>query len=496
MYQTVLLSEVARRDPFQSLFPIAAPTLEKIAASMRESGYDESKPVDLWRAPDGALVLIDGHTRFEAARVVGIDRVRGFVHPFADEDAALDYAIRCQVSRRNLTDAEILACVAALDQRKKTGPKPSSAPSEAKLGRSSEATAELLGVSRSTVERARTVIDHAPEPVRVAVEKGDLSVNAAYTQTQQARREVETAARDHGVVEELKMAPPEGSAPRIVLPVLTDRYDPDTRQMWVPSDEEVEQIRAASSATFNTQKGDSIEWARWSWNPVTGCLHACDFCYARDIANRFYEHKFAPTFIPERLAAPRNTKPPVLKPDAPEWDRIGFRNVFVCSMADLFGKWVPATVIRHVLREVRENPQWTFLFLTKFPERYEEFATEFPANTWVGTTAHQQSAVRRAEKAFRRLLDAGHEGVRWLSVEPMLEPLTFSSLEMFDWVVIGGASRSSQTAEFVPPYEWHADLWAQARVHGCAIYHKTNLGIDDRARLREYPAPKNTEGAM
>src|SRR5262245_41829123 len=26
---------------------------------------------------------------------------------------------------------------------------------------------------------------------------------------------------------------------------------------------------------FNPQEGADIEWARWSWNPITGCLHDC-----------------------------------------------------------------------------------------------------------------------------------------------------------------------------------------------------------------------------
>jgi hypothetical protein len=30
--------------------------------------------------------------------------------------------------------------------------------------------------------------------------------------------------------------------------------------------------------------------------------------------------------------------------------------------------------------------------------------------------------------------------VKWLSCEPMLEPLKFSSLAMFDWVVIGAST--------------------------------------------------------
>lgn len=30
-----------------------------------------------------------------------------------------------------------------------------------------------------------------------------------------------------------------------------------------------------------------IDWADATWNPVTGCLHGCEYCYARRIAKRF-----------------------------------------------------------------------------------------------------------------------------------------------------------------------------------------------------------------
>ena len=30
-----------------------------------------------------------------------------------------------------------------------------------------------------------------------------------------------------------------------------------------------------------------IEWCDSTWNPLTGCLHDCEYCYARKIANRF-----------------------------------------------------------------------------------------------------------------------------------------------------------------------------------------------------------------
>lgn len=30
-----------------------------------------------------------------------------------------------------------------------------------------------------------------------------------------------------------------------------------------------------------------IDWCDSTWNPVTGCFHGCDYCYARSIAKRF-----------------------------------------------------------------------------------------------------------------------------------------------------------------------------------------------------------------
>lgn len=30
-----------------------------------------------------------------------------------------------------------------------------------------------------------------------------------------------------------------------------------------------------------------IDWADSTWNPVTGCRHSCEYCYARKIAERF-----------------------------------------------------------------------------------------------------------------------------------------------------------------------------------------------------------------
>lgn len=238
---------------------------------------------------------------------------------------------------------------------------------------------------------------------------------------------------------------------------------------------------------LNKQDNSDIEWADWSWNPVTGCLHGCPYCYARNIAFDIYpaDVGFAPTIWLDRLTAPKNQNVPK---DAD--DNIAKKNIFTCSMADLFGRWVPNEWIERVFDEVAGNPQWNFLFLTKFPKRMAEFT--IPTNAWMGTTVDLQARVANAEKAF----EAVNASVRWLSIEPMIQPLKFSRLDLFDWIVIGGASPSRaidgtpDTPAWNIPIEWIVDLHQQARAAGCKIYYKTNSGLSDLSRIREYPGHK------
>jgi hypothetical protein len=61
---------------------------------------------------------------------------------------------------------------------------------------------------------------------------------------------------------------------------------------------------------------------------------------------------------------------------------------------------------------------------------------------------------------------------------------------MFDWVVMGGASKSTQTPEYKPDVLTEIiPLTTQAKDAGCMVYWKTNLmpGLNDDQRLREYP---------
>ena len=249
-----------------------------------------------------------------------------------------------------------------------------------------------------------------------------------------------------------------------------------TLKAWkeMPEAERAHALATHGDKSLNKQDNESIGWAKWSWNPITGCLHNCPYCYARDIANRFYEQGFEPSLQPSRLWAPQNQKPKLT-------DDVADRNIFTGSMADMFGNWVPEEWIEAVMASVRRSPEWNFLFLTKFPKRMID--REVPKNVWLGTTVDMQSRVKAVEDAFERV----PANTRWLSIEPLIEPLKFSRPELFQWVVIGGASASSATPAWNSPFEWTADLYMQFKRAGAKVYLKDNIGFNGARRPREFP---------
>ena len=205
---------------------------------------------------------------------------------------------------------------------------------------------------------------------------------------------------------------------------------------------------------------EQIDWAKWSWNPVTGCKHGCKYCYARDIANRFYsKNGFNPTFHKHRLKFPYTTKIPKKREK-----EIGIHNVFVCSMADLFGDWVPNEWINQILAVCKKTPQWIYIFLTKNPKRYLEF--EFPENSWIGATGDTQKRTNVSLDIFSKL---NNNRIKFLSCEPLLEPIKLKR-NSIDWLIMDSQSKSSGAKEFIPPWKWFSDLISEAQQMKIKVY--------------------------
>lgn len=171
------ISEVKTSAPFNELFDTKEEVVEAIAENMQGYGFDAARPIVLWA---DKKIVIDGHTRLEAARRAGIVQIYCREFPFRDEDTALAYAIHNQRNRRNITEAELLRCIEAVDKRREAGRPPKElASNDANLpkGKSAKKTAEIVGTSQATVERARAVLSDPEE--KAAVMTGKKSINRA-----------------------------------------------------------------------------------------------------------------------------------------------------------------------------------------------------------------------------------------------------------------------------------------------------------------------------
>ena len=246
-----------------------------------------------------------------------------------------------------------------------------------------------------------------------------------------------------------------------------------------------------------------ISWADATWNPVTGCLHGCEYCYARKIAERFggasethnneccnecqwitegtgeihslnepifdfdsgrnapFPFDFDPTFHRYKLDEPQRWKKP--------------RNIFVCSMADLFGEWVPDAWIREVFEACEAAPQHRYLFLTKNPARYMELAangviTKDHSNFWFGSTA------TTPETPF-----FWHNELHtFVSIEPILGPfkdLTDDGIDPVSkvkWIIVG-AETGNRKNKVTPKASWIMDIVQSAETTNTPVFMKESL---------------------
>lgn len=243
-----------------------------------------------------------------------------------------------------------------------------------------------------------------------------------------------------------------------------------------------------------------IDWCDSSWNPVTGCQHDCEYCYARSLANRYggFDHDegknpvgnqfvigvqeldkpkhimrknglhkapypwfFLPTLHRYRLDQPSKWSEP--------------RTIFVCSMADLFGKWVPDEWIEAVINACLAAPQHRYLFLTKNPARYMHLIAngiipENQPNFWFGSTA----TIPEMEFFWCDEVNT------FVSIEPILAPFEDLTDEGVDpasktnWIIVG-AETGNRKNKVVPQKSWIDEIVSAAKKAGTPVFMKDSL---------------------
>lgn len=176
-----------------------------------------------------------------------------------------------------------------------------------------------------------------------------------------------------------------------------------------------------------------IEWTDATWNPLTGCTKVspgCKHCYAERMSARLkamgqpnYRNGFELTLHEHALEIPLKWRKP--------------RNVFVNSMSDLFHKDVPEEFIRKVFEVMNQARAHKFQVLTKRSERLVRMSPmiSWSENIWMGVSVESLNYVHRIDH-----LRQTEARIRFLSLEPLLGPLSDLNLDGIGWVIVGGES--------------------------------------------------------
>jgi protein gp37 len=215
-----------------------------------------------------------------------------------------------------------------------------------------------------------------------------------------------------------------------------------------------------------------IEWTDATWNPVRGCTKispGCAHCYAETFAERFrgvaghpYEQGFDLRLVPEKLGEPLRWR--------------SSRMIFVNSMSDLFHDDVPDEYVERVAQVMTSTPQHVFQVLTKRAERLRHllrtklaFAATCAHIWWGVSVENRKHGLPRI-----RQLQAAPARVRFLSIEPLLEPIGALDLRGISWVIVGG--ESGPRARPIDP-AWVREIRDQCLKVGVSFFFKQWGGV-------------------
>lgn len=243
---------------------------------------------------------------------------------------------------------------------------------------------------------------------------------------------------------------------------------------------------------------------------MTGCKHGCKYCYARKIANRFggnsakniscavshfkYNNTISFRYELDKPAKRRDEHLKLVSAPYPfdfaptlhryrlsEYEKKESRTIFVCSMADLFGNWVPDSWIEEVFAACDKAPQHRYLFLTKNPFRYEQL--------------HQKGILRKSDNMWYGFSATKATHDYWLdtqyntfvSVEPILEAVDVSAEEP-KWIIIGAESGNRQ-GKVIPEKEWIDNICKAAAITHTPVFMKDSLVpiVGEENMRREFP---------
>jgi protein gp37 len=148
-------------------------------------------------------------------------------------------------------------------------------------------------------------------------------------------------------------------------------------------------------------------------------------------------------------------------------------------MSDLFHEDIPQDFIQKVFSVMRQAHWHQFQVLTKRSLRLLELAPSinWPENVWMGVS------VENADYTFRiDYLRQTNAHIKFLSLEPLLGPLSKLKLDGIDWVIVGGESGPDARPIFK---EWVTEIRDQCLAAGVPFFFKQWGGVQKKRTGRE-----------
>jgi protein gp37 len=177
-----------------------------------------------------------------------------------------------------------------------------------------------------------------------------------------------------------------------------------------------------------------------------------------------YANGFRLTVQPQMLQRPLSWKKPQM--------------IFVNSMSDLFHRDVPLEYIKQVF-DVMARANWhQFQVLTKRSDRLAELSSflDWPDNVWMGVSVENSAYTFRIDH-----LRVTGARIRFLSLEPLLGPLSKLSLTGIHWVIVGGESGPGAR----PMREaWVTDIQRQCKRAAIPFFFKQWGGVNKKKNGR------------
>ncbi|MBK6616603.1 phage Gp37/Gp68 family protein [Ottowia sp.] len=228
-----------------------------------------------------------------------------------------------------------------------------------------------------------------------------------------------------------------------------------------------------------------IPWADSTFNGWIGCnpvSPGCANCYAARSTPARVLHIIWGPHEPRWLTSDANWAQPRRWNAAHNafFEKHGRRRrVFCASLSDVFDNRADPAWRERLWRLVRATPNLDWLILTKRVGNVrsmlpQDWGSGYP-NVWLGISVVNQEEV---DRDVPKLLSIPAR-VRWLSLEPLLGPVSlggFKGADLFvDWVVVGGES-----GDDARPMEevWVRPIRQDSEDLGAAFFYKQKGGTD------------------